>query len=105
MKKKSEFSSKKVSELKIKNREKSEKVIQPKKNNDFFGNQEIKQDLQSFYNSEAKKYAETRKKFWHEEKAILDAITPLFESNDKIRVLEFGCGSGRFASLLNQQFP
>ncbi len=138
MKKKSEFSSKKVPELKIKNKKKSEKVIQPKKNNDFFGNQEIKQDLQSFYNTEAKKYAETRKKFWHEEKAILDAITPLFldisqispnpslsrgEKNEfpldkggrgeaegdlqnkKIRVLEFGCGSGRFATLLNQNFP
>ena len=105
MKKKSEFSSKKVSELKIKNKKKSEKVIQTKKNNDFFENQEIKQDLESFYNSEAKKYAETRKKFWHEEKAILDAITPLFEKNDKVRVLEFGCGSGRFATLLNQNFP
>ncbi len=166
MKKESWFSSKKVSELKIKNKKKSEKVVQSKKNNDFFGNQEIKQDLQSFYNIEAKKYAETRKKFWHEEKAILDAITPLFnslsswtewwilgntrdplskalewqnisplfkdggwkpgdfsyswnknphpdksgssfkkEQNKKIRVLEFGCGSGRFATLLNQQFP
>ena len=143
MKKKSEFSSKKVSELKIKNKKKSEKVIQPKKNNDFFGNQEIKQDLQSFYNTEAKKYAETRKKFWHEEKAILDAISPLFsafkqplspqqaeQASDsspnreqklplceerrtacsgevvkKLRILEFWCGSGRFASLLNQQFP
>ena len=105
MKKKSEFSSKKVSELKIKNKKKSEKVVQPKKNNDFFGNQEIKQDLESFYNSEAKKYAETRKKFWHEEKAILDAITSLFENKDKVRVLEFGCGSGRFATLLNQNFP
>ena len=119
MKKKSEFSSKKVSELKIKSKKKSKKVIQPKKNNDFFGNQEIKQDLQSFYNTEAKKYAETRKKFWHEEKSILDVITPLFttpsasplpltgEKNlplceergtacggevvKKIRVLEFGC--------------
>ena len=105
MKKKSEFSSKKVSELKVKNKKKSEKVVQSKKNNDFFGNQEIKQDLQSFYNSEAKKYAETRRKFWHEEKAILDAITPLFERKEKVRVLEFGCGSGRFATLLNQQFP
>ena len=150
MKKKSEFSSKKVSELKVKNKKKSEKVVQPKKNNDFFGNQEIKQDLQSFYNSEAKKYAETRKKFWHEEKAILESITPLFSSrhfdqreksikqmegdihmdphasfhsaqddnipmdssanasewqNRKLRVLEFGCWSGRFASLLNQNFP
>ena len=105
MKKESWFSSKKVSELKNKRKKKSEKVIQPPKNNDFFGNQEIKQDLQSFYNTEAKKYAETRKKFWHEEKAILDAITPLFEEWKKVRVLEFGCGSGRFASLLNQQFP
>lgn len=105
MKKKSEFSSKKVSELKIKKRKKSEKVVQPKKNNDFFGNQEIKQDLQSFYNIEAKKYAETRKKFWHEEKAILDAISPLFEEWKKVRVLEFWCWSGRFATLLNQNFP
>ena len=105
MKKESWFSSKKVSELKIKNKKKSEKVVQSKKNNDFFCNQEIKQDLQSFYNIEAKKYAETRKKFWHEEKAILDVITPLFENNGKVRVLEFWCGSGRFATLLNQQFP
>ncbi|MBR4633981.1 hypothetical protein IKO50_03340 [bacterium] len=89
MKKKSEFSSKKVSELKIKNKKKSEKVVQSKKNNDIFENQEIKQDLQSFYNIEAKKYAETRKKFWREENAILDAITPLFENNGKVRVLEF----------------
>jgi len=105
MKKESWFSSKKVSELKIKSKKKSEKVIQPKKNNDVFENQEIKKDLQSFYNKEAKKYAETRKKFWHEEKAILDEITPLFEEWKKVRVLEFWCGSGRFASLLNQNFP
>ena len=105
MKKESWFSSKKVDELKSKKRKKSVKIPEPKKNNEFFGNQEIKQDLQSFYNSEAKKYAETRKKFWHEEKAILEAITPLFENNNKVRVLEFGCGSGRFATLLNQNFP
>ena len=105
MKKESWFSSKKVDELKLKRRKKSVKIAETKKNNDFFGNQEIKQDLQSFYNSEAKKYAETRKKFWHEEKAILDTINPLFEEKEKVRVLEFGCGSGRFATLLNQQFP
>ena len=105
MRKKSEFSSKKVDELKSKKRKKTVKISKPKKDNDFFDNQEIKQDLQSFYDSEAKKYAETRKKFWYEEKVILDAITPLFENNDKIRVLEFGCGSGRFATLLNQNFP
>ena len=105
MRKESWFYSKKMDELRSKKRKKSVKIPEPKKNNDFFENQEIKQDLESFYNSEAKKYAETRKKFWHEEKAILDAITPLFENNGKVRVLEFGCGSGRFATLLNQNFP
>ena len=102
MKQKSEFSSKKVSE--VKRKKKTEKIIQSPKNNDIFENQRIKQDLQSFYDKEAKKYAETRKKFWHEEKAILDEITPLFEGWKKVRILEFGCWSGRFASLLNQNF-
>ena len=105
MGKKSEFSSKKVTMLKSKKGRKSVKISEPKRNNDFFENQEIKQDLELFYNSEAKKYAETRKKFWHEEKAILETITPLFEEKEKIRILEFGCGSGRFATLLNQNFP
>ena len=105
MEKKSWFSSKKVSDLKTTKWNKSTKISRTKKHNNFFENQEIKQDLQWFYNSEAKKYAETRKKFWHEEKTILGAITPLFGNNDKVRVLEFGCGSGRFATLLNQNFP
>ena len=104
MGKKSEFSSKKVTMLKSKKGRKSVKISEPKRNNDFFENQEIKQDLELFYNSEAKKYAETRKKFWHEEKAILETITPIFEEKEKIRILEFGCGSGRFATLLNQNF-
>ena len=69
----------KVKELKPKKRKKSVKTHEPKKDNEFFGNQEIKQNLKSFYDKEAKKYAETRKKFWHEEKVILDAISPLFE--------------------------
>ncbi len=141
MKKKSEFSSKKITKLKQKE---STQTSEVKENNTFFGNQEIKQHLQSFYDTEAQKYAETRKKFWHEEKIILETITPLFSShhfdeinestefiknksqidfsdkywNDrvyeqdnqkkfikKIRILEFWCGSGRFATLLNQNFP
>jgi SAM-dependent methyltransferase len=92
-----------VTESKAKKGKKSIKVPELN-NNGFFENQEIKENLQSFYNSEAKKYAETRKKFWHEEKAILGAITPLFEQKEKVRILEFGCGSGRFATLLNQNF-
>lgn len=64
-------------------------ISESKKNNNIFENQEIKEDLQSFYDKEAKKYAETRKKFWHEEKAILDVISPLFENKDRVRILEF----------------
>ena len=104
MKKESWFSSKKVSDLKVKRKKTTKKVVQSKKDNNVFGNQEIKKDLKLFYNKEAKKYAETRKKFWHEEKTILDEITPLFEQWKKVRVLEFWSGSGRFATLLNQNF-
>ena len=103
MKKQSWFSSKKVSDIKRKKNNKE--VVKAQKEDIIFENQGIKQDLKSFYNTEAKKYAETRKKFWHEEKVILEAITPLFEKWKKIRILEFWCGSGRFASLLNQNFP
>ena len=102
MKKRTWFSSKKVSGLKTK--ERNIVISESKKNKNIFENQEIKEDLQSFYDKEAKKYAETRKKFWHEEKAILGVITPLFENKNRVRVLEFWCGSGRFATLLNQNF-
>ena len=107
MKEKSTFSSKKLwanpkkSNYKVKNPVSWTKKVA---STSIFKDQEIKQDLQCFYDKEAKKYAETRKKFWHEEKCILNAITPLFEQKDKIRILEFGCGSWRFATLLNQNF-
>ena len=87
MKGKSDFSSKKISAKIKKNSETMKRSKLPNKKDkknersDFFENQEIKCDLQSFYDKEAKKYAETRKKFWHEEKAILDAITPLFDTS------------------------
>ena len=139
MKKKSTFSSKEISSKTKKRTLSMGKAYWVK--NPIFENQEVKQDLQSFYDKEAKKYAETRKKFWHEEKAILDAITPLFwekppfdkggadpevtngeaegyninsknppyppcqrGAKKKLRILEFWCGSGRFATLLNQNF-
>lgn len=97
MREKSTFSSKKITSKKTNGKTPSKsktsviKKNKSEKNISIFSNQEIKQDLMSFYDSEAKKYAETRKKFWHEEKAILEAITPLFENNNKVRILEFGC--------------
>ena len=100
--KKTWFSLNKVSKQEKKT--KKDSIDISKQNSDIFENQNIKKDLQSFYDKEAKKYAETRKKFWHEEKAILEIITPLFREWNKIRVLEFWCWSGRFATLLNQNF-
>jgi hypothetical protein len=73
----------------LKAKKKNPIISESKKNKNIFENQEIKEDLQSFYDKEAKKYAETRKKFWHEEKAILDVISPLFENKNRVRVLEF----------------
>ena len=87
MKGKSDFSSKKISAKIKKNSGTTKRSKSPNKKDKknekmyIFENQEIKRDLQSFYDKEAKKYAETRKKFWHEEKAILDAITPLFDTS------------------------
>jgi hypothetical protein len=56
----------------------------------------IKTDLQYFYDHEAKKYYETRKKFWKEGELILQAMKALEETSrknktnkEKIRILEF----------------
>jgi ubiquinone/menaquinone biosynthesis C-methylase UbiE len=69
----------------------------------FFDDEKhIKQELQQFYNQEAKKYAETRKKFWKDVEYLLEAMKG-FEGK-KIRILEFGCGSGRFASYLSEHY-
>jgi predicted TPR repeat methyltransferase len=63
----------------------------------------IKSQLQSFYDHEAKKYYETRKKFWKEGELLLQIIEnhPLPE---KVRILELGCGSGRFATYLREHY-
>jgi len=62
----------------------------------------IKNDLQNFYDKEAKKYYETRKKYWKEWELLLSWIDSF--KGKKIRILEFWCGSGRFASYLSQHY-
>jgi hypothetical protein len=47
----------------------------------------IKTDLQHFYDHEAKKYHDTRKKFWQEGECILQALEPF--QGKKISILEF----------------
>jgi len=110
MKKESWFSSKQISATKIKKKASSKGISRIAKKptrkavEATFDNQEVKIDLRSFYNLEAKKYSETRKKFRNEEEAILNILNPIFEWDKKIRVLEFWCWSGRFATLLNKNF-
>jgi ubiquinone/menaquinone biosynthesis C-methylase UbiE len=64
----------------------------------------IKQNLQSFYDTEAKKYASTRKKHRADAEYILEEIRKSWQgknTNKKtISILEFGCGSGRLLEHL-----
>lgn len=68
----------------------------------FWKDSSIKKDLQQFYDKEAKKYYETRKKYWKDAEYLLEALQNF--KGKKIRILEFGCGSGRFASYLSQHY-
>jgi len=64
----------------------------------------IKQKLKSFYNHQATKYHQTRKKYWHEGDKILAEINnrvSQIPKTKKVNILELGCGSGRLCSYLN----
>jgi len=50
---------------------------------------DIKNSLKEFYNKNAKKYHETRKKHRQEIDIIIEEIS--LETNKKISILEFGC--------------
>lgn len=60
----------------------------------------IQEDLALFYDDQAVKYAQTREKYRAEADLFLEEIA-LFPDK-KIRILEFGCGSGRLLSQLTQ---
>ncbi len=58
----------------------------------------IQDDLKHFYTTEAKKYAQTREKKRSDAAFFLDVLKNSEQKN--IKILEFGCWSGRFLSHL-----
>lgn len=62
----------------------------------------ITSDLAAFYDWEAKKYHQTRKKYRSEAGFLLNRLHTLKFSKPKI--FEFGCGGGRFLNLLKQEY-
>jgi ubiquinone/menaquinone biosynthesis C-methylase UbiE len=58
----------------------------------------IQEDLALFYDDQATKYAQTREKYRSEADLFLDEIQS--NPNKTLRILEFGCGSGRLLAQL-----
>ena len=64
--------------------------------------QKIKSDLAHFYTENAKKYYQTRQKHWADGQYFLDYIKSL--NLEKPRILELGCGGGRFLSCFKEHW-
>ncbi len=61
---------------------------------------DIQQSLASFYDAHAEKYYQTRNKHRADADVFLDEIKN--SGKKTIRILEFGCGSGRLLAHLAQ---
>ncbi|MEI7919821.1 MAG: class I SAM-dependent methyltransferase [bacterium] len=61
---------------------------------------DIKKSLANFYDAQAEKYAQTRNKHRSDADIFLNALQTY--NKKTIRILEFGCGSGRLLSQLSQ---
>lgn len=59
------------------------------------------ESLAAFYNAEAKKYHQTRKKYWSEGKLLLETLEKY--DNNHLNILELGCGGGRLITLLENE--
>lgn len=68
--------------------------------------QKIKADLQFFYDHEAQKYYETRKKHRDEGETVLEILNnrKSTDSTKKVRILELWSWSGRFANFLRENY-
>ena len=69
-----------------------EKIVKPYE-------QRIHEDLATFYNHEASKYASTRKKIRLEADMFIDQVASF--PKESLKILELGCGSGRLLEQLS----
>lgn len=63
----------------------------------------VTSELEKFYDSEAKKYHQTRQKHWADGKMILSALVSQVKEEEP-RILELWCWGGRGASLLAEYY-
>ena len=65
----------------------------------------IKQQLKEFYDAQAEKFSNTRKKLWPEFFYIAEEISKLLSTQEKVNILELWCGDGRLYRFLAERFP
>ena len=65
----------------------------------------IKQQLKEFYDAQAEKFSNTRKKPWPEFFYIAEEISKLLSTQEKVNILELWCGDGRLYRFLAERFP
>jgi len=65
----------------------------------------IQESIKNFYNSQAEKFSQTRKRNWPEFFYIKEEVEKLLKKKQTIKVLELGCGDGRAWRYLQDLFP
>jgi 2-polyprenyl-3-methyl-5-hydroxy-6-metoxy-1,4-benzoquinol methylase len=63
---------------------------------------QLNQLNKKFYQTTAEQFANSRQYFWQGWDKLLPKIKKLTENKDKIKVLDLGCGNGRFAQFLKE---
>lgn len=60
---------------------------------------------QNFYKKTAQDFSDSRAYYWHGWREILPYLENLLGEKDQLKVLDVGCGNGRFGSFLADNLP
>lgn len=60
---------------------------------------------QRFYNQVAEHFHTTRQFYWHGWRTLLPYLEEIAATEQELRVLDIGCGNGRFGKFLNDTLP